>query len=114
MASRYPGHGRRIKVFWFFFSKKNILLLLPCFFCVLLVDQYSNTASLEKIGDIIINNRITRAVGWAAGGDEDHCFVAGAGEQDMADLGFRQCADDGLALRGQEIAGRAGPEGEHA
>jgi multiple antibiotic resistance protein len=25
MASRYPGHGRRVKVFWFFSSEKNIL-----------------------------------------------------------------------------------------
>jgi photosynthetic reaction center H subunit len=29
MASMHPGHGRRTKVFWFFFSKKNILSC-PC------------------------------------------------------------------------------------
>jgi hypothetical protein len=28
MASHYPGHGWRVKVFWFFFSKKNILTCL--------------------------------------------------------------------------------------
>jgi len=27
MATLHPGHGRRAKVFWFFFSKKNILAL---------------------------------------------------------------------------------------
>jgi hypothetical protein len=29
MARMHPGPGRRTKVFWFFFSKKNFFLSLP-------------------------------------------------------------------------------------